>query len=452
METESFEHRPDLPASAGATPRKRNCLRSEADSDDTELYSPSSDTTSDDEGFEVYTRRKAKRRNVSGCSASSKSTVIPTPRAPEHTIIFVPEAATDNLNRLNRQAISIYLESLAPGEIKDVRINNRKNVLAIDVTNRSALDPLMKITQLDNIKVRCHTPQTLETTAGVVYNIDVSICDSDLPILIKTTTESIPIIQAHRIGKSTCVKLIFKGDSLPTYVKVGHFRHIVRPFVPKPLQCRNCQRIGHVSAVCKNPGICSRCSESHSSDTCRTTDFKCSNCKGAHDATSKDCPFQKNEQKILRQMVRDHSTHKEAATKVRRRRRRSRHRKSRKHCDSSKEVHTPEKAVRQPLTSCVTNADERRTPAIDNSKEAWPPLPKPCQLAEPRDTSRPTTTNGPTAGPAAVRAEGQDLQVIAMLKSLMNVMRTLLTNLNTPNARSALQVLDAMNPVLASLE
>ncbi|XP_070385211.1 uncharacterized protein UU046-like [Dermacentor albipictus] len=43
-------------------------------------------------------------------------------------------------------------------------------------------------------------------------------------------------------------------------------------------------------------------------------------------------------------------------------------------------------------------------------------------------------------------------QVVMMLRSLMNTLRILLNNMHTPSARSAMQVLDALNSVLATLE
>lgn len=446
MEVESTERRRDVTTTSGTGPRKRNCPPSQAGSEDTVLYSCSSDDASDDEGFERVVHRKAKRRNISERSSSSKSTVLPQRRPSAHTLLFMPDRPVDNLNRLNRQAVSVTLEALVPGEIKDIRINNRKNVLAIDVRNRSAINALMAVKLLGNINVHYLVPQDYETTAGVVYDIDTSISDSDLPILIKPATDGIALLQARRLGNSSCVKLDFKGDCLPSHVKVGHFRHVVRPFVPKPLQCRRCQRLGHVSAVCRNSTVCPRCSEQHDADTCRATELKCTNCQGSHAASSKDCPRLKKEQKILRKMARDGSSHRDASAAIRRHR--SRKGKSTKSSSGSREMTRP--AVPPPAPSVSnksTNVSEKSNHGVDtSSSEEWPALPKTCQTPEPQHMTRHLQSNV-----AAVdHIRDKDLQVIAMLKSLTNVMRLLLTNMDTPAARSALQVLDTLTPVLES--
>ncbi|KAH9375118.1 hypothetical protein HPB48_020036 [Haemaphysalis longicornis] len=58
-------------------------------------------------------------------------------------------------------------------------------------------------------------------SVGVVYDVDVSIPDADLPILIKPATEGATIKQVTRLGKSRCVKLAFQGDCIPAHVKFG---------------------------------------------------------------------------------------------------------------------------------------------------------------------------------------------------------------------------------------
>ncbi|KAH9372175.1 hypothetical protein HPB48_011704 [Haemaphysalis longicornis] len=257
----------DVDPPAGAASRKRAGLPTDTDTEDTELYSAPSDGDSDD-GFQVYLGKKAKRRLLTASSRSSTSTVKPVPRHPVHTILFVPEAKTNNLRMLNKQAVSAFLVAAVPGEVKGVRINSRRNILAIDVEHRSALEVLRKITSLQDIKVRAHGTPYRDTMVGVIYDVDASIPEKDLPILIKPAHEGIVIRRVSRIGTSRCLKIVFKGDSLPAHVKA------------------------------------SDCSEGT---------LKCANCEGPHGASSKKCPRMKREVAVLKQMVRDHSTHKEAA-------------------------------------------------------------------------------------------------------------------------------------------
>lgn len=436
----------------GIASRKRGNASSE--SEDTELYS-ASDYESSEDDFEPVLYRKAKRRIMNASSASSTATVRTAPQRWPHSILFVPQTTTANLRILNRQALSLYLENIVPNEIKDIRINTRKNILAIDVRNPSALNTLQHVSELGNIKVRSIIPANGDTVTGVIYDIDTEIANEDLPVLIKPVSENNVIVHAGRLGNSRCVRITFKGDCLPSYVKVGHFRHQVRPFIPKPMQCFKCQKIGHVKGVCRNSAVCPRCAEHHSEDDCNATTLKCPNCQGAHSASSKDCPQIKKEIYILRQMVRDNSTHREAAQKVRRRRRHRRRSSRRTVQNLTRKSETQVKSTgAAPSTANI--CAEREDAGRSLSPKEWPPL-QPRRSVEPQQKP-PTRPVEPQQKPPQEQAQNAattgkpDHRVMVMLRSLVDTIRMLLSDMNTPSAKSALQVLDALSPVLAALE
>ncbi|KAH8025377.1 hypothetical protein HPB51_007689 [Rhipicephalus microplus] len=229
-----------------------------------------------------------------------------------------------------RQALSVALECALPDQIKDVRVNPRKNILSIDVHDVSALGQLQQMTELGGIKMCPFIPIDDKSISGVIYDTDIAIPNVDLPTLIKPADEGTVITQMRRLGNTRCVKVFFKEDCIPSHVKVAHFRHPVRPFIQKPLQCHQCFRLGPVKGVCPNSRLCPRCAEPHAEDACRATTLKCANCSGPHAASLKYCPRIQKERAVLRQMARDNSTHREAAEVVRRRRRRRHHRKSSK--------------------------------------------------------------------------------------------------------------------------
>ncbi|KAH9370725.1 hypothetical protein HPB48_013968 [Haemaphysalis longicornis] len=207
---------------------------------------------------------------------------------------------------LNRQAISVFLEAILPGKIKKVRINSRKDISAIDVGHSAAVESLHQLTTVGEMKVRAYISPGQGTSVGVVYDVEVSTLYADLPILIKPAMEGAIIKQVTRLGKSRCVKLVLHGDGIPAHVKVGHFRHAVQLFVPKLLQCHKCLNIGHVSSVCVRATVCSKCSGLRDAKASTVGVLKGANCQDAHDASS-TCPHLKEEQKVLKQMVKDHS-------------------------------------------------------------------------------------------------------------------------------------------------
>ncbi|KAH8008903.1 hypothetical protein HPB51_007559 [Rhipicephalus microplus] len=265
MDVESPEPPPTSSTSSVAPLRKRSFHPSDVNNEGTLICSTASDESSDESEFVHVARRMAKRRLLKTFPSQSNATPnIQEP--PVHTISFVPLNAADSMNRLNRHVTSMSLEALVPGQIPDVRINGHKKVLAIDATQRTALEILTKVNVLGNINVRSFIPDDKDSRAGVIYDVDTSVSVIDFPNVIKTVMEPSIIFQARRLENSRCVKLVFKGD------KASQAEH-----------------------------------------------RKSGNRQGPHEASSKQCPNVK-EMQVLRQMARYGSTQREAADKVRRRR------------------------------------------------------------------------------------------------------------------------------------
>jgi hypothetical protein len=59
---------------------------------------------------------------------------------------------------------------------------------------------------------------------------------------------------------------------------------------PRPMQCYNCQEIGHKAFQCKNAQRCAKCSaEGHHHSSCNQMIPKCIPCGGPHESYSKNC-------------------------------------------------------------------------------------------------------------------------------------------------------------------
>lgn len=352
-----------------------------------------------------------------------------------YTISYMP-VEEENLNSINRQTLTLLLERLVPGQVKEVRINARRNILSVDVSSRATLDKLKTVSVLGNIRVRSFFAHGLNTTAGVISDVDIQIKDMDL---VQLLSSSVRITDIHRFGKSRCVKLVFEGTTLPSHVKVGFVRHPVRPYVPRPVQCRKCQKIGHVSAACTSTKTCPRCGGVHDGPTCTIESPVCANCKGPHEATSRECPKVKTEMKILKKMVRDHSTHREAAIAVRRSRRRTRSRQKKLSSVNDVSTHQEDRdrsAAQKPLPPAP---QEPRLTTPQEDPAEWPLLPS-------RTVS--SVTRPPVRPPAVSTT---DDQIRAMLKQLIGTLRLIIAGVDTPIAKAAVQILDAIEPVLATL-
>lgn len=60
--------------------------------------------------------------------------------------MFTSVAASHNLTKVNKRSLSMYLEYLVPGNLKEVRFNSLKNVVAIDTVGVVAVETLLHVT------------------------------------------------------------------------------------------------------------------------------------------------------------------------------------------------------------------------------------------------------------------------------------------------------------------
>nr|XP_054930403.1 uncharacterized protein LOC129386458 [Dermacentor andersoni] len=247
-----------------------------------------------DNDYTVVEGKRLKRKYRKTTKDVSEQGPTPTPPTPIYRIALVPLDLSKNLNSVHRQILNTYLGNVAPKGINEVRFNTKKNVVTVEVATQAAREKLKTVCILGHIEVRSFVVHSGRTRAGVISDVVIDISDEELQRLPSSTVK---VIDFHRFGRSTSVKLLFEGDTLPDHVKVGYVRHPVRPYVPRSLQCDKCLKLGHVSAVGAGQTACLRCAGSHDVSSCTVRQTKYSNCDGPHEADSKDCPKQKKEKK-----------------------------------------------------------------------------------------------------------------------------------------------------------
>ncbi|KFM60176.1 hypothetical protein X975_06535, partial [Stegodyphus mimosarum] len=92
--------------------------------------------------------------------------------------------------------------------------------------------------------------------------------------------------------------LTFRSSDLPKSIKAGYIHCPVRPYIPNPLRCFQCQSFRHSKMSCRGKTTCARCSvEGHDMENCNAEPL-CANCKGNHAAFSRQCPKWKAEKEV----------------------------------------------------------------------------------------------------------------------------------------------------------
>lgn len=129
-----------------------------------------------------------------------------------------------------------------------------------------------------------------DTAKGVIKGIPTS--ETAEEIRRKLVTDRNPtVVDAHRLGNTTVVIVLFQGDRVPYSVIYGHTILECRLYRKQVDKCWKCGRVGHRQDVCPDPTnkICGKCGMKGDPEGHPCTP-KCILCGGAHESASKECP------------------------------------------------------------------------------------------------------------------------------------------------------------------
>ena len=115
---------------------------------------------------------------------------------------------------------------------------------------------------------------------------------------------------------SLSVLVVFE-KILPTEVRMGWFNYRVREYIPQPLRCFKCQRMGHTVQQCKGRQRCAKCGGEHDYGKCnKDAKLKCCNCGGEHSAAYAGCVVQKQAKEAQRYKIENKVSYAEAVKSV----------------------------------------------------------------------------------------------------------------------------------------
>ncbi|GFW95663.1 hypothetical protein TNCV_18941 [Trichonephila clavipes] len=171
----------------------------------------------------------------------------------------------------------------------------RSGDLFLEVASAKQSSALRTLRKMAHIDITVVPHNTLNYSRGVISAADLLNVSTEE---IKENMVDQKVCEVRRItirrdGQVLNTKhliLTFSTPELPQSVKAAYLHCPVRPYIPNPLRCFQCQRFGHSKTVCRGQPTCSRCAEvGHDSADCKAKE-RCVNCKGDHSSFSRSCP------------------------------------------------------------------------------------------------------------------------------------------------------------------
>lgn len=224
------------------------------------------------------------------------------------------------LQNFNIFLLSKALESISSEPLQKITFTRDGNLLIL-TRNETQANKFLKTTTLSGlipVEISLHT--TLNITKGVIF------CPSLKELSEKEITDGLRdqgVVECKKITKYNDGKtentplhiLHFNQFSLPREIKIGFLNCKVEPFIPTPIQCKNCFKLGHTKKYCNGNESCEICSSTtHEPSPC--TKIECVNCKHPHRSNNKKCPVIQQRQEILRIKTINNCTYREATTKA----------------------------------------------------------------------------------------------------------------------------------------
>lgn len=214
---------------------------------------------------------------------------------------LIISSATHELAKLSPFYVQKALLGISgnPKSVKKLRSNDLLVETSTPVQSKSLLSAKL----LGNVPITVTPHNTLNSSRGVISEIDLinvpeSEITEELQIQGVINCKRITIRKGQEIIPTKHVILTFNQPEIPKDIKAGYLNCPVRPYIPNPLRCFQCQRFGHSKNSCRGRLTCSLCSlPDHSFETC-TSAPKCINCLGPHSSNSKSCPSWQKEREI----------------------------------------------------------------------------------------------------------------------------------------------------------
>ena len=197
---------------------------------------------------------------------------------------------------------SLLIETLSKAQSEKVAAIKSLNELAVTVEKHKSLNYVKGTLKSDTL-----TNSTEEEILEVLKNQGVIKVER-----MKTRRDG-NLINTNRYI------LTFQRTELPPMIQITDWhKELIDLFIPTPMRCLKCQRLGHTKKWCRREeDFCSKCCEpGHKISDCPNNP-KCINCKGPHPPSDKQCPHYVFKSEIIATQTREHLTYREAEEKVR---------------------------------------------------------------------------------------------------------------------------------------
>ncbi|XP_055928789.1 uncharacterized protein LOC129981395 [Argiope bruennichi] len=197
----------------------------------------------------------------------------------------------------------------------------RSGDLLVEINTKKQAQQIIKLKALADIPVSVNSHTSLNFSKGVItcgelFNVSLEEISHELKPQGVTQVRQITIRREGQILPTKHYILTFHSPNIPEYIYAGHIKLPVRPYIPNPLRCYQCQRYGHSKVNCRGTLTCARCAEKGPDSQLCTAKEKCVNCGGDHPSYARSCPRWNLEKQVTSLKIKENLSYPEARRRV----------------------------------------------------------------------------------------------------------------------------------------
>ena len=177
---------------------------------------------------------------------------------PRHLVISSTDESND-ITDLSCFKIAKELTQILRLPVENIKREIKSKTIQININNRADSDKLLNLEKLCNIPVKVTPHKTLNIWKGVIKSVELKGLEKEE--IIQELKEdgvidaaNITIKKNNKIIKTNTWILTFERSTPIQEIKIPNYMTLkVYPYIPKPMICRNCKKLGHTEKNCKFP-------------------------------------------------------------------------------------------------------------------------------------------------------------------------------------------------------
>ena len=155
---------------------------------------------------------------------------------------------------------------------------------------------MLRLDFINEFQVKSSVSKSESESRGIIYNVPTNNTEEDLVHLladqgVKSVKRFHKTAQDNTRCPLTTVAITFTSPTLPAEIVIAHQLFMVKKYIPRPLICFKCWKLGHSMLKCPNVHKCKSYASTHDLSNVFLEPLRCPTCGlNGYPAASMECP------------------------------------------------------------------------------------------------------------------------------------------------------------------